>query len=311
MPRAQEVARREVEVRLPAHIGARRDAPGSERPIEFPARENIELVEIHAVDACGEQRRKIASPERLRLPRQPVDEVDDDRHIVGAEGSEPPQDLFARVEAPHAPAQLRIEGLHAERDAVDPAAEPRLDLLRHEVVDAPLHRHLAVICQMEFLADSTQQPLRIPRGERGRRPPAEKNAVDARRLQLLRLCALPQLTEQVIDVVVLRLLAGGILKEVAVEALRPAEGNVQIDRMLPTCICLACHCRLPGALLLPRRHGSAEQPRMDDALLRKGRMQRIDRLLAEQRLPLSLRQSSQICLQFHQRSSSHLISTLI
>nr|WP_233541605.1 hypothetical protein [Mitsuokella sp. AF33-22] len=228
----QLVAGREVKVGLPGKVGTGGHAARAQGLLEIAAREDVELVEVHAVDIGLRERPDVREPRRKVLSRQPVDEVGDDRHILPAQKRQAPQHFFPGIDAADAAAQCRVERLHAERDPVDAAGEPRLDLLRHEVVDAAFHGHLRIRCQMELLPHGSEQSARVRRRERSRRAAAEEHTVNRGRADLLQLRIMCDFLEQRLDVGILGLLAAGLLIKGAVEAFRLAERDVDVNGIM-------------------------------------------------------------------------------
>lgn len=118
-------------------------------PRKRHSRHDLERVEVDRVERGIEMRGLDVPlhPVGLRLAGQPVDEVRDERDAVAADlldAGKALKRLLPRKAASEALAQLRLEALDAEREAVDARFEAGADALVVEREQPPLNRELAV-----------------------------------------------------------------------------------------------------------------------------------------------------------------------
>ena len=238
-------------------------------------------------------------PDLHRLAGQTIDEVEHDRALlIRLQKLETLQNFLARLDSALRLAHLRIERLHAERDAVDAVREPRLDLLWHEVMDAAFERQLVIVCQGQDAAQRAEDARGIFRRKRRRRAAADEDGVYETALEARRVRRRLDLLDQSLDVVVLRRLMRGVLKEAAVEALRLAERNVNVRRLHLAFFRGRVHDAAPRLLRLSGRHDLAAHACMNDAFPRERFRQRIVRRPAELQLALFLTVGSEHIFQF-------------
>ena len=267
--------------------------------VEVAALEDIELVEVRAVDARGNEIVEILLPDVHRLAGQAVDEIEHDRALfIRLQELEPFEDFFPRLDPSLRLAHLRIEGLHAERDAVDAIRQPRLDLLGHEVVDAAFERKLVIICQGQDTAERREDARGIFRRKRRRCAAADENGVHEAAPETRRVRSRLDLLDQGFHIIVLRRLLRSVLEEAAVEALRLAERDVDVCRLHLALLRGRVHDAEPRLLRLSGRHDLAAHACMNDALSRERFRQRVVRRPAELQLALFLGIGSEHIFQF-------------
>ena len=293
------VVRESVHLRLLLRRRSRIELALGDALVEVASFKDVELIEVRAVDARGDEIVEILLPDLHRLTGQTEDEVEHDRALlVRLQKFEPFEDFLPRLDPALRLTHLRIEGLHAERDAVDAVREPRLDLLGHEVMDAAFERQLVIICQGQDAAERREDARGVFRRKRRRRAAADEDGVYEAALEARRVRSRLDLLDQSLDVVVLRRLMRGILEKAAVEALRLAERDVNVRRLHLALLRGRVHDVEPRLLRLSGRHDLAAHACMNDALSRERFRQRVVRRPAELQLALFLGIGSEHIFQF-------------
>ena len=109
------VVRESVHLRLLLRRRSRIELALGDALVEVASFKDVELIEVRAVDARGNEIVEILLPDLHRLTGQTEDEVEHDRALlVRLQKFEPFEDFLPRLDPALRLTHLRIEGLHAE-----------------------------------------------------------------------------------------------------------------------------------------------------------------------------------------------------